>query len=106
MAIEDFAECYANRVGTTVDAVIDDLKKLGVDGIHRFLSWFRSLDDTGQKLFLALATSVIVPAGLGAVKLVLNKTVAPVAGAAIGGLLAGASWALLVRSFIECENRL
>jgi hypothetical protein len=106
MAIEDFAECYANRVETTVDAVIDDLKKLGVDGIRRFLSWFRSLDDTGQKLFFAMATSIAIPVFLGALKLIFTRTVGPVAAAALIGLLGGASWALLVRSFIECEDRL
>lgn len=102
MAIEDFAECYANRVETTVDAVIDDLRKLGVDEIRSFLAWFRRQDDVKQRLFIA----IFGIAGAAAVKVILTKIFGQVAAIALGGLLAGASWALLVRSFIECEDRL
>ena len=50
MAVEEFADCYARHVETTVDAVIADLNQMGADGIRDFLRWWRSLSDADRAL--------------------------------------------------------
>lgn len=101
MSVDDFANCYANRVGTTVDAVIDDLRKIGEDDLKQFLTWFRGLGDADRALVLFLAgtlTSVLLK--------ICTKAVGQTAAAGIIALLGGASWALLVKSFADCEDQI
>ncbi|MFI6598368.1 hypothetical protein ACIBHX_19090 [Nonomuraea sp. NPDC050536] len=101
MAVQEFGECYAMRVGTTVDAIIDDLNRAGADGIKRFLAWWRGLSDADRALVTLLAgiaTSVLLK--------VLTKAVSQVLGMCILGLLGGASWALLIKSAVDCEPKL
>jgi hypothetical protein len=101
MAIEEFAECYAERVGTTVDFVINDLRQLGADNIRSFLSWYRSLSEADRALVNTLAgvaSAVVLK--------ILTKAVGEFVGVCLIGLLGAASWALLVRSCIDCEGRL
>jgi hypothetical protein len=102
MAIEEFAECYAEHVGTTVAAVIDDLRQLGADNIRAFVSWYRGLSDADRSLVNVLAAGIAIPV----VRTILTKALGPVIGAGLIALLGGASWALLVRACIECEKRL
>jgi len=101
MAIDDFANCYANHVGTTVDAVIDDLRSIGSDQMTKFLVWFRGLGDADRALVLFLAGSLV-----SVLLKILNKAVGQTAAAGIVALLGGASWALLVKSCLDCEGSL
>ncbi|WP_214317322.1 hypothetical protein [Nonomuraea sediminis] len=101
MAVQEFGECYAERVGTTVDSIIDDLNRAGAEDIKRFLTWWRSLSDADRALagiLASIATAVLLK--------VLTKAVSQVLGMCILGLLGGASWVLLIKSAVECEPRL
>jgi|SRR5215217_525616 len=99
MAIEQFADCYSRHVETTVDAVFDDLSALGADAIRRVVEWNRGLKDADRALMLAVA-GIAVPVIIK----ILEKVLGPAAAACFVGLLGGASWALLIRSFSECAN--
>ncbi|MER9228289.1 hypothetical protein NKI39_22150 [Mesorhizobium sp. M0664] len=101
MAIEEFAECYAEHVGTTVDAVINDLRQLGADNIRAFVSWFRGLSEADRAL-----VGIVASTATGVLLKILTKGVGEFIGVCLVGLLGGASWALLVRSCIDCEERL
>lgn len=101
MAIEDFANCYANRVGTTVDAVIADLQSIGAQGVRSVVDWWNSLDANSRQLVTVLATFATTTLGVILTK-ALNATLA----AALIAFLGGASWTLLVLAFNECSNLL
>ncbi|MGW2255691.1 hypothetical protein ACWCXH_36895 [Kitasatospora sp. NPDC001660] len=101
MAIEEFADCFATRVQTTVDSIIDDLRALGADAVRRVVEWNRNLDPADRALVLALAGIAS-----GVIIKILEKLLGATAAACFVGLLGGASWALLIRSFTECVDRL
>jgi hypothetical protein len=101
MAIEEFAECYSRHVETTVDAVKDDLTALGADGIRRVVEWNRGLRDADRALMLAVAGIAA-----GVIIKILEKLLGPTAAVCFVGLLGGASWALLIRSFSACVDLL
>ena len=101
MAIEEFAQCYAERVGTTVDAVIDDMVRLGEANIRVFLTWWRGLSEADRALVTLLAGIAN-----GVLLKILTRSVSVAAGTLLIGFLGGASWVLLVRSFLDCEPRL
>src|SRR6266511_3536977 len=95
MAIEEFAECYSRHVETTIDAVIDDLIALGPDAIRQVVEWNRGLRDADRALMLAtanIAAAVIVA--------ILAKLLGLRVAFSFVGLLAGVSWALLIRRFL------
>ncbi|AWZ04234.1 MULTISPECIES: hypothetical protein [unclassified Streptomyces] len=101
MAIEEFANCYGARVQNTVDTIIEDLRNLGADAIRRVVEWNRNLRDSDRALVLALAgiaSAVVIK--------ILEKLLGPTAAICFVGLLGGASWALLIRSFTECVDQL
>lgn len=102
MAIQDFVECYAFHVGTTVDAVSNDINAIGTENIKRFITWFRGLSDADRALLLAVANYLFA----GVLLKILEKVIGRVAAAAIIALLGGASWALLAQSFLACKDRL
>ncbi|SED98482.1 hypothetical protein [Streptomyces sp. TLI_105] len=101
MAIEEFANCYGARVETTVDSIIDDLRNLGADAIRKVVDWNRNLRDSDRSLVLALAGIAA-----GVIIKILEKLLGPTAAVCFVGLLGGASWALLIRSFTECVDQL
>ncbi|MGW7530364.1 hypothetical protein [Streptomyces sp. NPDC054783] len=101
MAIEEFADCYGTRVQTTIDSIIDDLRALGADAIRRVVEWNRNLRDADRALVLALAGIAS-----GVIIKILEKLLGPTAAVCFVGLLGGASWTLLIRSFAECVDRL
>src|SRR6266511_2468890 len=98
MAIEEFAECYSRHVETTIDAVIDDLIALGPDAIRQVVEWNRGLRDADRALMLATANIAAVA--------ILAKLLGLRVAFSFVGLLAGVSWALLIRSFSECVDLL
>jgi hypothetical protein len=62
MAIDDFANCYATRVETTVDAIIDEMRRLGEDNIRRLVDWWANANDSSKdlvKLLAGAATAVL-----------------------------------------------
>lgn len=104
MALEEFAECVSNRIGTTVDTVLQELQNFTADQIHRFLAWWRGLSDADR----ALATTV---AGLA------NSVIIAIAGKALGAFgkelaaslvvfLGFAAWGALLTSMALCEPQL
>jgi hypothetical protein len=101
MAIEEFGDCYWLHVETTIDAVIDDLRALGVDAIRWVVEWNRGLRDADRALMLAVAVTAV-----GVIIKILEKLLGPTAAVCFVGLLGGASWALLIRSFSECVDQL
>ena len=54
MAIEDFGNCVAERIGGDVDTVVDAIKKASADAWKEFIDWYRALRDSDRALFLAL----------------------------------------------------
>jgi len=105
MAVEEFAECYAAHIGTTVDAVIADVNQIGVDGIRNFLNWWRNLSDKDREL-VGLIAQIGGALVVGILLKILTKAVGQVVGTALIAFLGGASWALLVSSFLACEDKL
>ncbi|RKH02933.1 hypothetical protein D7V97_27255 [Corallococcus sp. CA053C] len=101
MSMEDFAECYALRVGSTVDQVIADLNKIGSDGISQFLAWWRGLSDADRAL-----VTLVISFSSSVVLKIFTKAVGEVVGLGLLGLAGGASWALIVRGIVDCESRL
>ncbi|HEU4893507.1 MAG TPA: hypothetical protein VFT47_18255 [Vicinamibacterales bacterium] len=101
MAIEQFAECYAERVGTTVDAIIDDMVSFGETNIRAVIAWWRGLSEKQQKLVTKVAE-----AAAGVLEKILTRAVGVAAATLLIGFLGGASWALLILSFMDCESLL
>jgi hypothetical protein len=97
MAIEDFGNCYAQRVGTTVDAIIDDLRRIGEDNIRRLVDWWANLNDSSKDLI-----KVVTPVATAVLSVMLTKLLNVQAAVAIIAVLGGASWALLIISFTDC----
>jgi hypothetical protein len=101
MSLETFAACFAGHVERTVDDVLADLQELGEENLRAFLDWFRSLSDADRALILALASianAVILK--------ILTKAVSQTVAVAIIAFVGGASWAVLVRAFMECDAQL
>jgi hypothetical protein len=101
MAIDDFANCYATRVETTVDAIIDDVRRLGEDNIRRLVDWWANANDSSKdlvKLLAGAATAVLA--------VILGKLLTSEGATIIVAFLGGASWTLLVMAFTECVGQL
>ena len=65
MAIEDFANCYVNRVGGDVDVVIEACQKIGVDGIRALVAAAAAAGITAMSL-VALEAFIVAELGLSA----------------------------------------
>lgn len=101
MSMEDFAECYAMQVGTTVDHALGDLQQIGSDGIQQFVAWWRGLSDADRAL-----VGVVISVSSSVVLKIFTKAVSEAVGVGIIALAGGASWALLIRGVVDCERRL
>ena len=69
------------------------------------MRWWRSLSDADRALVSLIAS---IGGGLitGILLKMVNKAVGQIVGVALIAVLGGASWALLVSSFLDCEGRL
>lgn len=83
MAVEDFASCYANRVGTTVDAVIADLQSIGAEGVRSVVDWWIVSTRTRGNSFAGFATTTL--------SAILTKALNATLAAALIAFLGGAS---------------
>ncbi|WP_428338698.1 hypothetical protein [Mycobacterium sp.] len=101
MSVDDFGNCFANKIGTTVDAIIDDLKKLGADGIQAVVNWWNNLDANSRGLVTVLAPFATTTLGV-----ILTKALNATTAGALIAFLGGASWALLMKSFADCVGQL
>ncbi|MFD3400082.1 hypothetical protein ACFWUU_05385 [Kribbella sp. NPDC058693] len=97
MSVDAFAECYAGYVEVTVDSVINDLRTAGAENIQRFIDWWESLSPKSITLMQTLAASATA-----VLAVILTKLGAYIS-VFILALLAGASWALLVRALVHCQ---
>jgi len=97
MAIDEFADCFANKVSADVDSV----KRLGAEEWKKLADWWHSLSDIDKAVILAIATygGSKIAALLG---LALGDVIA---GAAIA-FAGGASWEILFNAAVECEGQL
>src|SRR5689334_22254147 len=104
MAVEEFADCVATRIGTTVDIILQGIQNFTADQIRQFLGRWRGLRDADRALaatVASLANSVIIAiAGkaLGA----FGKELA----AALVVFLGFAAWGALLTSMALCEPQL
>ena len=92
MAIEEFANCYVNRVGGDVDVVIEAVQKIGVDGILALVTAAAAANVTGMTL-AALETFIVAELGIAAWQGIVL-------------LLGAASWAAIIDGFVHCANQL
>src|SRR5262245_49263038 len=96
MAIDEFANCFANKVGADVDKV----KDVGEDGWKTFVDWWNGLSGETKAVIGVIAT-------YGGAKL------AALLGVAVGDMVAGgvilflgaASWTILVESAVDCSSQ-
>lgn len=96
MAVEDFANCYVNRVGGDVDTVITAVEKIGVDAIRNIVA-----------AALAAGATVTVTALAGAaLEAYIVATFGISAWEGIVLLLGAASWAAIIDGFIHCAGQL
>ena len=66
MAVEEFSDCVAQRIGTTVDTVLQEMQNFTADQIRQFLAWWRGLSDADRALattVAGLANAVIIASG-------------------------------------------
>jgi hypothetical protein len=101
MALENFAECYAIKVETTVDSVIADLRSLGAEGVRSVVNWWSGLSDVNKDLI-----KVVAPVATGVLVKILEKALNATVATGVIALLGGASWALLILAFTECVSLL
>jgi hypothetical protein len=101
MPLEEFGNCYANRVGTTVDAITEELHSLGADGVRAVVDWWRNLDADSRSLVQVLAGFATTTLGI-----ILSKALNQTTAKALILFLGGASWVLLMRSFADCVDQL
>lgn len=105
MALEGFVSCYADHVGTTVDAAAHDLEQIGEERIREFINFWRGLSDADRAL-----VGLLFSLGGGFVSGVVLKMLTPAVGRVVAlaliALAGVASWALLIEAFLACEDRL
>lgn len=101
MAFDGFVSCYADHVGQTVDAVTSDLGQLGQDGVNAVVNWWQGLNDSTQKLVIAVAGLGGTITGAVLTK-ILNSALGEAIGVSLIGLAGGAAWGILIRSLVDC----
>jgi hypothetical protein len=101
MAIEDFADCYATRVGVTVEQTAAFWQQFGEDKLRQLIFWYRSLSPQSVAVLSFFA---------GSFSEVLKKMLKNVVGIeAAEGLIifaGAAAWTTLISACLECEERL
>ncbi|CAN7717663.1 hypothetical protein LJR251_005924 [Rhizobium rhizogenes] len=101
MAIEDFAECYATKVGTTVDLVVDFWRQFGDEKLRQLLSWYRSLSPQSIS-----AISFFAGSFSDVLKKILKNVIGIEAAEALVLFSGAAAWTTLISACLECEERL
>ncbi|HSS11630.1 MAG TPA: hypothetical protein VLL25_17215 [Acidimicrobiales bacterium] len=96
MAIEDFANCYGNRVGGDVDTILDACKKIGVDDIRALVA---AASAVGLGTWLSGIT-------LAALEAYIVATLGVAAWQALVLLLGAVAWSILIDAFIHCVDQL
>jgi hypothetical protein len=96
MAIEDFANCYANRVGGDVDTILDACNKIGVDDIRALVA---AASAAGLGVWLTGIT-------MAALEAYIVVTLGVTAWQAIVLLLGAVAWSILIDGFIHCADQL
>jgi type IV secretory pathway VirB2 component (pilin) len=97
MAIDEFATCFANKVGADVDQV----KNIGADGWKRLVDWWNGLSGPTKAVIGAIAA-------YGGTKLaaLLGLAVGDMVAGGIVLFLGGASWEILISSAVDCSSQL
>lgn len=97
MAIEDFANCFANKTG----ADVEEVKKVGADEWRKLVDWWNSLSAPTKVVIGAIAT-------YGGTKLaaLLGVAVGDMVAGAVVLFLGGMAWASLINSAVECAGEL
>jgi hypothetical protein len=96
MAIEDFANCYANRVGADVDTIIEPIKNIGADNIRALAA---AAAASGMLAWLSAVSLAALEAYIVAM---LGVTVWQ----ALVLLLGAVAWSILIDAFIHCVDQL
>jgi hypothetical protein len=92
MAIEDFANCYVNKVGGDVDLVIEACQKIGIDNIRAIVA-AAAAAGLGAMTLLALEAWVAANLGIAAWEGIVL-------------LLGAASWGAILDGFVSCVGQL
>jgi|SRR6516164_518267 hypothetical protein len=97
MAIDDFANCFANKVSADVDKV----KEVGEDEWKSFLNWWHDQTTETKGVIGLIATY-----GGGKLAAFLGVAVGDMVAAGLVLFLGGASWEILISSAVECGSQL
>ncbi len=97
MAIDEFANCFANKVYTDADTV----KKLGAEEWKKLADWWHSLSDIDKAVILAIAAY-----GGSKIAALLGAALGDVIAVAAVAFAGGASWEILFNAAVECEGQL
>ena len=97
MAIDEFANCFANKVSVDVEQV----KNVGEDGWRSLVSWWEGLSGTSKLVIGAIATY-----GGGKLAALLGVAVGDMVAGAVILFLGGVSWEILISSAVECSSQL
>lgn len=99
MAVEDFAACYVERVGGSVDAVFHWSSQMGADGIRAVRDTWNSLNIAEQGVIGWIAAKSAEA---------LSKILTRVLGIELAQLLlialGGFSWGLLISGIVACAD--
>jgi hypothetical protein len=96
MAIEDFANCYANRVGADVDTIVEPIKNIGADNIRALVA---AASAAGLGAWLSAVS-------LAALEAYVVATLGVTIWEALVLLLGAVAWSILIDAFIHCANQL
>jgi hypothetical protein len=97
MAIDDFANCFANKVSADVEAV----KNIGEDGWKKFVDWWNGLSDLTKKFIEKIATY-----GGTALAAFLGVELGDMIAGGVIAFLGGASWESLISAAVDCSSQL
>jgi hypothetical protein len=97
MAIDEFANCFANKVSADVDAV----KAIGEDGWKKFVDWWNGLSGTTKAVITAIATY-----GGSKLAALLGAALGDVIAGGVIAFLGGASWEILISAAVDCYSQL
>jgi hypothetical protein len=92
MAIEDFANCYVNKVGGDVDLVVQAVQQIGVDNIRAIIA-AAGAAGLGVMTLVALEAWIVANLGIAAWQGIVL-------------LLGAASWGAILDGFVSCVGQL
>jgi hypothetical protein len=100
MALDEFTGCFAQKVGTTVDGVLELTNQLGEEGIRTVRDTWNSLNEESRKVIKWIAA-----VSVSALTKILEKVFGVSIAAPLIVFLGGVSWGILIGSLIACADQ-